>query len=621
MGDFMLRRLALGSLSLLGLAACVTSSDTPHAAAFDGGALDAGGFDSTPAPPPPTPDAATPDAEQDTSTPPDAAATLTLSASSTNVTAQGTVTLTATVTGAAPTSVAFAEGATAIGTATAAPFQVTLPCSYFENGAHAYVATATLPGGVTLTSAPLTITVAVPANGSFVDPAAGLDTNPGTQASPLKTIAKAAKTITAGQTIYLAPGTYDSTNQTTLTVAFPSATLVRALTPKTVTVKFTGAVFSFTAGGGVQDVAFQDFGTALSVTGTGTFVATGVSFSNVDYPLSTSGSVNATVDVTGVTNALTNIPATTIAELVLADGTSTVTWKGGAVDGVTANTNTVFARGAAKVTVDGLTIKHHAGHAIVVYDNANMTLKNVTIDDAGLGTSSGYDRSCIAMGGQNTQTPQTPSLTLDSTSITASRGHAVVLTVYASLPETPAITLTSSHLDGSLLGGNGLFVNATPPLNAAATVTIKATNTTFTGNQGYGLYAPRATVDLSGGDVSNNGAGGVQLVDATSANGLKVRKTTFGGTGGNLITLAGTAVAALDLGKTGDLGGIVFTNVGATFSAVRLEAPIAGFAVGNTWIPSQQGADATGLYVTPTTLQDTSGRNATVGGATLVVAQ
>jgi hypothetical protein len=627
-----MRRLRTGSLAsallvvgAVGSVACVTSSDTPppqNGIDFDSGTFDAGGSDANV---PPPPDAGTDAGDQDTSPLPDAAPApaITLTASSTNVTAQGLVTITATVTGATATSVAFAEGATALGTATAAPFVLTVPYSYFENGTHTYVATATLAGGATLASAPLVVTVLVPANGQFVDPTTGLDTNPGTQAAPLKTIAKAAQLVTAGQTIYLGPGTYDSTNQSLLTINFPNTTLLRAITPNTVVIKAPGAAFTFPLGGGVQNVAFQGFTTAMNVNGaSGTFVATGVSFSNVGTPLFASGGVSATVDLTGVTTPIANVPASAGAAVLWAEGTATVNWKGGTVDTVTSPVNAVFTRAAAKVTVDGLTIKHYAGHAIVVFDNANVTLKNVTLDDAGLGTSGGADKACIAMGGQNTQVPQTPALSLDTTSITASRGNAIALSVYANLPETPTLTFLNSHLDGSVGGGSGLLVSGIPPLNAAQTVTIKATNTTFTGNQAFGIVAPRATVDLSGGDVSNNGTGGLQVTDMTSVNAIKVRKTTFGGTGGNLVTLAGTAASVLDLGKTGDLGGIVFTNVGVNFSAVRLDAPVQGFAIGNTWIPSQQGADATGKYVTPTTLMDTAGLNGTINaGASLVVAQ
>jgi hypothetical protein len=72
---------------------------------------------------------------------------------------------------------------------------------------------------------------------------------------------------------------------------------------------------------------------------------------------------------------------------------------------------------------------------------------------------------------------------------------------------------------------------------------------------------------------------------------------------------------------TGDPGGIVFTSVPVSHSAVNLAAAITGHAVGNTWIASQQGASASGLYTSPTTLAaGVTGLNATVGsGASLVV--
>ena len=49
----------------------------------------------------------------------------------------------------------------------------------------------------------------------YVDVSAGLDTNPGTQAFPFKTITKAMSVATSGTTVQVAPGIYDTTSQST----------------------------------------------------------------------------------------------------------------------------------------------------------------------------------------------------------------------------------------------------------------------------------------------------------------------------------------------------------------------------------------------------------------------
>jgi hypothetical protein len=223
--------------------------------------------------------------------------------------------------------------------------------------------------------------------------------------------------------------------------------------------------------------------------------------------------------------------------------------------------------------------------------------------------------------------PMGPSLVLDTTSVTASHSHAISLGLYGGSSERPSLTFTNSHIDNSVLdpggclcGGDAIVVQGAPT-NPALTVTITATNTTFSGNAGAAISAPRATVSLTGGDVSNNKGGGLQLTDTASNNSIRVRSTTFHGNGGDFIALAGSASSSLDLGKTGDPGGIVFSSVPSGHSAVNLTAAVTGYAVGNTWMPGQQGADGSGSYTTATTLSSgASGLNATVGtGASLVL--
>jgi hypothetical protein len=472
---------------------------------------------------------------------------------------------------------------------------------------------------------------AAPLQGAYVDPVNGLDTNSGTYASPFKTVLKASQLIadagaSLGQTIRLFPGTYDSTNQSTLYITFPPDTWLRAVTPGTVTFKHTGGGLIFN-GGGVQDVAIQDFGNsssaigmAINVTGSGTFSTTGVSFSNVGCPLGvvSSSSATVTIDMTGVATPISNVPQFLNCAMLFVDGTSNVTWKGGGVINQTwastPSSAAVFARGASTVTLDGVTLQHYPQNTVVAFDNAHVTLKNSLIDDCGAGS-----QHAILVGGQNTQVPVTPSLTLDTTSVTASHGNAISLQLYGGTPETPSLTFVNSHVDRTIAGDAVNVAGA--PTNAALSVTITATSSTFTGNGGRGITSPRATVTLTGGDVSTNTGRGVELTDPGSTNSIKVRSTTFGGNGGDFIALQGAASSSLDLGLTGDPGGIVFTAVPVNYSAVNLAAAVAGQAVGNTWIAGQQGANGSGLYTSATTLAaGASGLNATVAaGASLVV--
>ena len=66
-----------------------------------------------------------------------------------------------------------------------------------------------LVGNASANSAQVSATTAQP--NYYVDGVAGLDTNPGTSASPWKTISKAASVLTAGQTVLIRPGVYTET--------------------------------------------------------------------------------------------------------------------------------------------------------------------------------------------------------------------------------------------------------------------------------------------------------------------------------------------------------------------------------------------------------------------------
>jgi hypothetical protein len=549
-------------------------------------------------------------------------ATVTLAASSTSVTAEGDVTLTASVAGGTPTSVAFIEGTTTLGTKTGSPFAQVVSFTFAENGAHTYVAKATMPGGAVLTSAPVTINVNVAPNGVFVNPDTGSDTNAGTAAAPVKTIQKALTLVTTGQNVYLMDGTYDTASQTSLSWSAANPVFIRALSANGVTLTGNGAAsngFSLAQGGGVRRVTFQNFNAAITVAG-GTFKANDVKFSGVGLPCFIGGSTVAVIDESGVTGFLTNVPNAPFAAFLAVDAAADVTLKGGGntISGVTNPGTALFVRGTAKLRASDLTFVNWPGHVVVLNDNAQVKLTNIVTNGSGLGTSSGYDKAAILMGGQNTATPLTEVLELENTTLSTCPGPAITLSVYAATASTPIIKLTNSHIDQNLF--HGIVVNTPGGLSDALAITLKATNTTFKGNTGFGIVTPRLNGDFIGGEISNNSESGIQIQENTIASSLKIRGTKIDANGQYGILFNGNNTSTLDLGKVGDDGGIVFTNVAATKSAVRLDAQIVGSAIGNTWIPNQQGADANGKYVTATTLTSTGTNAAVIGGASLVVA-
>lgn len=545
-----------------------------------------------------------------------AQARITLAASQASVLVEGSVTLTATVEGGAATAVEFVEGESPVAVDDEAPFSTRVSYSFLDNGAHTYVARATV-GGKALESNTVTVTVDVPPNGVFVHPTAGSDTAAGTQAAPFKTIAKARQSISAGQTIYLNDGTYDTSNQAVMLTTFTAPAFVRGLSPSGARiVGTTDRAFAFTQGGGIRDVTIEGFPTAVQATA-GNFTLSNVNIAGASIAIDLRQTVTATIEQPAKTPAA-NVPAGAFACLALVQDDATVTYRGGGLEGYTGNGPAFFVRGRSTMVLEDVTIKDHVGTAVRVWDTSHVTLRRVTIDHAGASSGSAIERSAIYAGPNNTASPLTTSLVLESSMVTGSTGGAAIGFIQYSIAFTHTLRFTDSHVDGN--GAAGVLVSAASP-HPDATLAFTSVNSTFDENGTDGIVAPRGTFSLQGGSISKNAGKGLTVDAATTLNAVTIRGTTFDANGGDAVTLNGLATSSLDLGKTGMPGGVVFKGVGASSFAVRLVAPIQGFAVGDTWIPNEQGADAAGRYTAAKTLTSVDvGRNANVAaGASLVV--
>jgi hypothetical protein len=384
-------------------------------------------------------------------------------------------------------------------------------------------------------------------------------------------------------------------------------------------------------------VTFRNTTTSFQVRG-GTFTTSGVVLDGLPgfngSAMSFLNGTVATLDTTTIVN-MNSAGGQDIGACLYADNTASVTWHAAGntiVAPASPPGNCMFARGAAQLAVDGLTVTNFPDNVAILYDQAQLALTTSTITGSAPGSGICSDLACrssIWMGGSQTGVP-TGTLTLDGVTISGSPGSAVG---YTTTTNTAAVslTLTNSHLDSNAY--NGLWIHGAT--NAALALQVTANGTTFDQNGISGLTSStRATLSLTGGSVSRNGGGaavsalsqtpgGIVFLDAASANSLTMRGATLATNVGNAISFAGTAAAVLDLGTTASPGGLTFSGVpaGVGLSAVNLTALINATAIGNTWMSGVQGANAAGQYTTATTLTGpTTGLNANVpSGATVVV--
>jgi len=387
----------------------------------------------------------------------------------------------------------------------------------------------------------------------------------------------------------------------------------------------------FGQGGGVQNVTFKDtwYGVQASH---GTFDISGCSFDGAGGGGYFAGFINDTIGTLDTTGGvmIRNIRGSLGA--IYVDNTAKVSWMGGGTTAITGGgpgINLVFMRGGAELTIDGVNLTNYLGYFVLGYDQAKVTVQSSTIMGSGWaqGVGGRATAGVIYLGGSQTGRPA-PSVTLMNTNITGSLGNAVAIATTANTA-TVSITATNSHLDNSSLAGIWISGNANPnnPVN------ISATGSSFDHNGIAGITSPRGTITFAGtaNSASSNGAmaaglgqtpGGILLTDPASANSIVMRNATVSSNTGNQITLNGSTSSVLDLGTTASAGGVTFSGVPATFSAVALSAHIAATAIGDTWMPSVQGANASGRYTTPTTITGpASGLNVTEpAGASVVVA-
>ncbi len=474
----------------------------------------------------------------------------------------------------------------------------------------------------------------------YVDPVNGLDTNPGTQTAPFKSIYQATLVTVAdagtGLNVYLADGTYDASNQAGFWGAFRVPTFLRGSAPgKALLVgTYANEVMYFAAGGGIENVTFQHTTYGFQ-SQHGTFTASGVTLDGLPgfngWSMSFINDAVATLDsVTEINTMATG--GQDIGACIYVDQTANVVWHATG-NNITASASPgfcIFERAQAQLAIDGLTVTNLPSAAAVLYDQAQLTLTNSTIT----GTGGKYPCSgptCFAavwLGGSQTGVPA-GTLTLNNTSITGGPGSAVA---YSTTTNTGVVnlTMTGSHLDNNNAYA-GVWLNGST--NAALDLHLTATGTTFDGNAMSGITAaPKATISVTGGSISNNGAGAgalgqtpgaIVMLDAASANALTMRNVTMATNAGNFVSVPGTAASTLDLGTTASVGGNTFSGVtvGAGKSALNLTALINASAVGNTWMPSVQGSDSTGPYTTAMTITGpAAGLNVTVPmGASVVV--
>jgi hypothetical protein len=465
----------------------------------------------------------------------------------------------------------------------------------------------------------------------YVNPTTGNDTNSGTLAAPFKNIVKALSVAQANTTVWLADATYNFSNQTQFNVqaggacdtsnglVVPSGVTVRATTPRQAKLQFAASYGFCMTGGVVQELALERFNNAFSgrrlveassasstVRGS-TFAGCGYGGSGLEGCILASGSSKIAVVADGLSNYLD----VAVHRFLVASDTSEVTVSGGAITGSDAITSTetvIYAHNSATVKFDSLTI------------DPNSTLTSILEEDAAK-----VELTNVSIGGSNGAAVILAGASFKATSSTIKNSAAEGITIPDGTGATTSIELIDTQVTQNITGMY-LGFNNTP--------TVTLTRTSFDNNH-YGLHTYTGqplTVTIDGGSFSNNSQRGLWLHGLADKI-VKMHGATITANAQEGAYIDLSSGSSIDLGTKASPGQNVFGPNGPLVDAGTFKpaltiggAAITAYAVGNTWIANEQGADNGGHYastdggVYDVTYSDGRNHNA-FGGVTLRLAE
>jgi len=414
-----------------------------------------------------------------------------------------------------------------------------------------------------------------PSQTYYVDPTAGSDANKGTQNKPFRTLFKALTTAQPGDTVNLGPGVYSqATNGEqfgTTSQPIPVAsglTIVGALEnglPAS-TLQSTGSEvgLSLQANTTVKNLNLSGFDRAI------TTVQGQHSLSNLSLTGNAQGIWVGNFSQT--TLAASTISLSAAATGVLVPRTGQFTMDGGSISGRALNCATgatgLSVLGSGQATLkNGVNLTNIAGAALAIQDTALVTVDSATISrtlpsgcapvasvraagSASLALHNTLVRSIDGMNAGGIEMQDSVQLTLDGGSVSRQTGTAIRVLGTAKL-----------SVNGSSLTANQIGIDASGAPQASITIT----GATLQYNKQVGIIAP--AFKLRNTSVHDNGIG---------------------------VKINGPAV---DLGTFADMGNNTIQNnttTGVTFASAISSGSVN--AVGNTWNPNIQDADANGHY-------------------------
>jgi hypothetical protein len=404
----------------------------------------------------------------------------------------------------------------------------------------------------------------------FVNPLTGSDGNAGTQNAPLKTIHKALSLFKAGNVIELQAGTYSAANGQIFPDSLPSGVVIESVSAGQAVLLGTSGDIAFYGSGTdtLKYVQLQGFNTCIRA-GAGSHVLLGVGLN----------SIYKTFDLYGAAEGTWDAGTGTAAVIAVGKEFSRITVRNCQLSGTTSY-SIIQLSNAARALITGTTVKDAPTTVLEMLDASVAEVNTSTFTNTGLhGLGSS---TAISLRG-------TADLTVIGSTFSQTYGPAITME-----SPTARITLKRAYFEKNALGINGssLYLYGSASIDS----------TTISNSGQYGIVLSQGSFTVRNSLISGAPLQGISVSGGVS---LILRNTTisYGGIGVHLVS--STSIA--DMGTASDPGNNTFQNN----TKYGLQSDVTGSgsavqAVGNTWIPSVQGATANGRYASQTVNGPTS---------------
>jgi hypothetical protein len=240
----------------------------------------------------------------------------------------------------------------------------------------------------------------------------------------------------------------------------------------------------------------------------------------------------------------------------------------------------VHLTGSSSASLSNVDVIDGAGRGFRLDQDAVATLDGVTM--AMLGDT------LIEQQGQSQLTIKNSDLTIKP---------AAAFNYYCVAPNMNGVG--SLTIEDSQLHGCDTAIRGSIPESMTLT-RVEISDMSFGIELGYGFGGLGGTIRITDSDFHDFTYHAMRIGSGSNENHFEVRGTTFSNPAAAIwdcIQLDGGATSTVDFGTVDDPGGNTFLNGNAATTALRLTfQSVYVSAVGNTWIPSQQGADAQGKY-------------------------